>query len=47
MGAALTTAFRAWRTTADLAGSAHVAQDHIAEAVGLRARDRKLWGVLS
>ena len=34
---------RVARTVADLAGSERVTQDHIAEAIGFRALDRKLW----
>ena len=34
---------RVARTVADLAGSERITQDHIAEAVGFRALDRKLW----
>jgi magnesium chelatase family protein len=34
---------RVARTVADLAGSESIAQEHVAEAVGFRALDRKLW----
>jgi magnesium chelatase family protein len=34
---------RVARTIADLAGSDSITQDHVAEAVGFRALDRKLW----
>lgn len=34
---------RVARTIADLAGSESVTQDHVAEAIGFRALDRKLW----
>ncbi len=34
---------RVARTVADLAGSELVTQDHVAEAIGFRALDRKLW----
>ena len=34
---------RVARTVADLAGSEPVTQDHVAEAIGFRALDRKLW----
>jgi magnesium chelatase family protein len=34
---------RVARTVADLAGSDRITQDHIAEAIGFRALDRKLW----
>jgi len=34
---------RVARTVADLAGSERVTQDHVAEAIGFRALDRKLW----
>jgi magnesium chelatase family protein len=36
---------RVARTIADLAGSAQVAGEHVAEAVGLRQLDRRLDGV--
>ncbi|HXD88758.1 MAG TPA: ATP-binding protein [Urbifossiella sp.] len=34
---------RVARTVADLAGSERITQDHISEAIGFRALDRKLW----
>jgi magnesium chelatase family protein len=34
---------RVARTVADLAGSDAITQDHVAEAIGYRALDRKLW----
>ena len=34
---------RVSRTVADLAGSDAITQDHVAEAIGFRALDRKLW----
>jgi magnesium chelatase family protein len=34
---------RVARTVADLAGSDRITQDHVAEAIGFRALDRKLW----
>ncbi len=34
---------RVARTIADLAGSDRITQDHVAEAIGFRALDRKLW----
>lgn len=34
---------RVARTVADLAGSENLTQDHVAEAIGYRALDRKLW----
>ena len=34
---------RVARTVADLAGSDTITQDHVAEAIGFRALDRKLW----
>jgi len=34
---------RVARTVADLAGSERITQDHVAEAIGFRALDRKLW----
>jgi magnesium chelatase family protein len=34
---------RVARTVADLAGSDIITQDHVAEAIGYRALDRKLW----
>jgi magnesium chelatase family protein len=34
---------RVARTVADLAGADRITQDHIAEAIGFRALDRKLW----
>jgi len=34
---------RVARTVADLAASDRVTQDHVAEAIGFRALDRKLW----
>ncbi|AWM41094.1 Competence protein ComM [Gemmata obscuriglobus] len=34
---------RVARTIADLAGSDRIGQDHVAEAIGFRALDRKLW----
>jgi magnesium chelatase family protein len=34
---------RVARTIADLAGSDAIAQDHVTEAIGYRALDRKLW----
>ncbi len=34
---------RVARTVADLAGSDAIAADHVAEAIGFRALDRKLW----
>src|SRR5262249_13396017 len=35
---------RVARTIADLAASDRITQDHVAEAIGFRALDRKLWG---
>jgi magnesium chelatase family protein len=35
--------FRVVRTVADLAGSERVETGHVAEAVGYRTLDRKLW----
>jgi magnesium chelatase family protein len=34
---------RVSRTVADLAGSDAITQDHVSEAIGYRALDRKLW----
>jgi magnesium chelatase family protein len=34
---------RVARTVADLAGSERITQDHVSEAIGFRALDRKLW----
>jgi len=34
---------RVSRTVANLAESAAITQDHVAEAIGYRALDRKLW----
>ncbi|HEY1189844.1 MAG TPA: magnesium chelatase, partial [Gemmata sp.] len=34
---------RVARTVADLAGCDRITQDHVAEAIGFRALDRKLW----
>jgi magnesium chelatase family protein len=34
---------RVSRTVADLAGSDRITSDHVAEAIGFRALDRKLW----
>jgi magnesium chelatase family protein len=34
---------RVARTVADLAGSERITSDHVAEAIGFRALDRKLW----
>jgi magnesium chelatase family protein len=34
---------RVARTIADLGTSEHITQDHVAEAIGFRALDRKLW----
>ncbi|MDB5307224.1 MAG: comM [Gemmataceae bacterium] len=34
---------RVARTVADLAGGERITQDHVAEAIGFRALDRKLW----
>ena len=38
---------RVARTVADLAASDRITQDHVAEAIGFRALDRKLWERLS
>ena len=35
---------RVARTIADLAGSVHIGQEHVAEAIGYRNLDRSSWG---